>query len=399
MSIRNSTVAAMAAALIGGAAAAQAATPPLRLCADPTNPPFSSDAADAKRNGSPGLYVEIGEAVAAALGRPLETVWSLSYFGKRNLRTTLLAGRCDLAVGLPAESDFMGPRVIFSRPILQVGYALVVPKGQRVTRLDDLRGRRVAVQFGSPPQGVLAARTDVTSVTTREPEEAMRRLAAGEVDAAFIWGPSAGYINRTQLADAYDVIAVDAPQMRWSAAIGFSSKQPGLRDEVDGVLEQLAPRISELAAKYAVVAAGPAITLSDDGAMAAQAPVAAPAKAAQRMLVAAGPAITLSDAGPVAAQASVAAPSDAAKLQEDVEEGRKIFNGTCSHCHGPDAVQSERKINLRLLKHRYGDKMAETYNVTVAKGRPAKGMPAWEGVFKEQDLAKILAYLNTVQEQ
>ena len=73
---------------------------------------------DRRDPGAPGLYVEIGHAVAEALGRPMETVWSLSYFGKRNLRTTLLAGQCDLAVGLPAEADFMGPRLIFTRTIL-----------------------------------------------------------------------------------------------------------------------------------------------------------------------------------------------------------------------------------------------------------------------------------------
>src|SRR5882724_4879505 len=105
-----------AAALVGSVAAALAAVPPLRLCADPANLPFSSNAP-----GTPGLYVEIGQAVADALGRPLETVWSQSIFGKRNLRTTLLAGQCDLAVGLPATSDFMGRKLVFTRPILTVG--------------------------------------------------------------------------------------------------------------------------------------------------------------------------------------------------------------------------------------------------------------------------------------
>ena len=49
---------ALAAALAGGTAAASAAVAPLRLCADPANLPFSSNAADAA--ATPGLYVEIG---------------------------------------------------------------------------------------------------------------------------------------------------------------------------------------------------------------------------------------------------------------------------------------------------------------------------------------------------
>jgi polar amino acid transport system substrate-binding protein len=358
----------LAAALVGGAAAAQAAVQPLRLCADPANLPFSSNAPEAVDKGAPGLYVEIGRAVAEALGRPMKTVWSLSYFGKRNIRTTLLAGQCDLAVGLPADADFMGPRVIFTRPILKLGYALVVPKGRVATGIDDLRGKRVAVQFASPPQSLLATRSDIASVTTMDPEEAMRRLAAGAVDAAFIWGPSAGYINHTALHDEFNVIPVEAPQMQWQAAIGFSNKQPALRDEVDAVLGRLEPRIRELTAKYAV---------------------------------ATGPLLTLSDAAPmhVAANEAGAAPAQGGAEKGDAAEGKEIFNGTCAHCHGPDAIVADRKINLRVLKHKYGDQMPEVFFTTVTQGRLAKGMPSWKDVFKHQDFVNILAYLNTVQDK
>src|SRR5437868_3684994 len=89
----------------------------------------------------------------------------------------------------------------------------------------------------------------------------MRRLAAGEADAAFIWAASAGYINRTALNGRYRVLPVAGPQLQFQAAIGLSNKQPGLRDEVDAVLPALAPRIRELSAKYAV-ASGPAIVLA-----------------------------------------------------------------------------------------------------------------------------------------
>lgn len=359
----------LAAALVGGATAGQAAVQPLRLCADPANLPFSSNAPDAVDSGAPGLYVEIGQAVAEALGRPMETVWSLSYFGKRNIRTTLLAGRCDLAVGLPAVSDFMGPRVVFTRPILKLGYALVVPKGRAATGIDDLKGKRVAVQFASPPQSMLAMRSDITSVTTMDPEDAMRRLAAGAVDAAFIWGPSAGYINQTALHDKFNVIPVDAPQMQWRAAIGFSSKQTALRDEVDALLGRLEPQIRDLTAKYAV---------------------------------AMGPSLTHSEAAPpiqVAAAEAAATPAQSAAEKGDAAGGKEIFNGTCGHCHGPDAIVADRKLNLRRLKIKHGDQMAEVFFTTVTNGRPEKGMPAWKDVFKQRDFVNILAYLNTVQDK
>ena len=364
----------LAAALFGGLAGAQAAIQPLRLCADPANLPFSSKAPEALDKGAPGLYVEIGKAVAEALGRPMETVWSLSYFGKRNLRTTLLAGQCDLAVGLPAISNFMGPGVIFTRPILKLGYALVVPKDNPANNIEDLKGKRVAVQFSSPPQSLLAMRSDITSVTTMDPEEAMRRLAAGEVDAAFIWGANAGYINRTALHDAFKVIPVEAPQMQFQAAIGFSSKQAALRDQVDTVLVQLAPRIRDLSIKYAGVAMGPALTMTDAG----------PLQLAANDEVAAAP--------PADAEKGNAAKGDAAK-------GKEVFDGTCAHCHGPNAIVADRKINLRLLQRKHGEQMNEVFFTTVTNGRSTKGMPAWKDVFKHQDFVNILAYLNTVQDK
>ena len=363
----------LAAALACGAAASQAtvapaspaALPALRLCADPDNLPFSSRAADAN---APGLYVEIGGAVAQALGRPMETVWSLSYFGKRNLRATLLAGQCDLAVGLPAVADFMGPRVIFTGPILQLGYALVVPQGSTARSVDDLKGQRVAVQFSSPPQSLLAARNDITLVTAMDPEEAMRRLAAGEADAAFLWTASAGYINHVVLNDRYRIVPMAGPQMQFDAAIGLSNKQPKLRDEVDAVLPALAPRIRELAAKYAVTQ-GPPV-----------------------MLAAADPQqLALADA--LAASAPAAAPPG------DVAKGSGIFNSVCAHCHGPAGVVEDRKINLRRLHIKYGDQMEETYFTTVTNGRPSKGMPSWKDVYTHEELTDVLGYLQTIQEK
>ena len=195
----------------------------------------------------------------------------------------------------------------------------------------------------------------------------MRRLAAGEVDAAFVWGPNAGYVNHTALHDRFVVVPVQAPQMQWQAAIGVSSKQPALRDAVDAVLERLAPEIRALSAKYALPAD--------------------PSFASPVSLI------------PIGASETESAPLRDQRLKGDVGEGKEIFNGTCAHCHGPNAVVADRKIDLRRLGHKYGDQMEEVFFTTVTHGRPAKGMPAWKEVFKEQDFVNILTYLNTVQEK
>jgi polar amino acid transport system substrate-binding protein len=46
-----------------------------------------------------------------------------------------------------------------------------------------------------------------------------------------------------------------------------------------------------------------------------------------------------------------------------------------------------------------GEQMDETFCTTVTNGRPAKGMPAWKDVFKQEDFVNILSYLKTLLEK
>ncbi|WP_194479058.1 c-type cytochrome [Bradyrhizobium sp. CCBAU 53338] len=350
---------------------------PFRLCADPTNLPFSSDSPS-----QPGFYVEIGQALAHALGRPIAYDWYKSYFGKRTVRVTLLGKQCDAMIGLPRSEDFMGPAVIFSNAFAKEGYALVAAKGQAIGGVDGLKGKRVAVQFASTPQNLLASRDDIQKVTVLSPEEGMQALDQGKVDVAFIWGPVAGWLNKTSYDDRYQIQLTEGEGLSWDAAIGFAKTSTELRDRVDAVLPQLQKTIGELAVKYGL-------------------PTGQPVRFGAARAVPAG---TTTGAGTGAgvsevanvvateAKGDAAAPSAAA-----VGAGKEIFNGTCAHCHGPDAIQSERKIDLRLLHHRYGDDTRDVFWKTVHEGRPSKGMPAWQEVFTDEQFDSIYSFLQTVQ--
>ncbi|WP_338156307.1 c-type cytochrome [Bradyrhizobium elkanii] len=355
------------------AAGADETKPPLRLCADPTNLPFSSD-----DPGKPGLYLEIGQAVAQKLGRTVSTNWYKSYFGKRTVRETLLSKQCDAMVGLPLIDDFMGPAVIFSKPIAHEGYALVGGRDRKLAGIDDLRGLRVAVQYQSTPQNLLALRDDIRKVTVLSPEEGMAALAQGKVDIAFIWAPVAGWLNKTSYGDKYQIVPTEGDGLLWATAIGFAKASGALRDEVDGVLPALQPEISALFAKYGV-------------------PNGAPVKFGEADRATTS---SVGDSEPVTVGQAAAAekPVQTAATAGDATAGREVFNGTCAHCHGPDAVQAERKIDLRLLKKRYADDMESTFWKTVHDGRPAKGMPAWKDVFNDDELRKVYVYLQSVQD-
>ena len=358
---------------------------PLRLCADPTNLPFSSD-----NPSQPGFYLEIGQALGRALGRPVTYDWYKSYFGKRTVRVTLLGRQCDAMIGLPLSDDFMGPAVIFSNRIAAESYALVGASDQTISTIDDLKGKRVAVQYETTPQNLLAERDDIEKVTVLTPDEGMKALEQGKADVAFIWGPVAGWLNKTTYGNRYRIKPVEGSGLSWNVAIGFAKPSGALRDQVNAALPQLEHTIAELAVKYGLPTDQP-IQLN---AAEARSKSTMLEPAAQPQPAAAAPesnaSVTVGDTATTAMAPSGAKP-------EDVSAGKEIFNGTCAHCHGPDAVQSERRIDLRLLHNRYGEDMRTKFWTTVHEGRPAKGMPSWKEVFTDDQFESIYAFLLTVQ--
>ena len=109
----------------------------------------------------------------------------------------------------------------------------------------------------SPPQNLLAGENDVRMVTVLSPDEAMQDLAAGKADVAFIWGASAGWLNKTVMHGAYEVQPVNGDHMQWDATIAFPRDQKDLRDQVDRAIGGLGDSIDRLAAKYGFPAATP----------------------------------------------------------------------------------------------------------------------------------------------
>jgi ABC-type amino acid transport substrate-binding protein len=66
----------------------------LRVCSDPNNLPFSNDRGE-------GFENQLAQSFAAELHATMETTWWAQRRGF--LRNTLLAGRCDVVMGVPAS--------------------------------------------------------------------------------------------------------------------------------------------------------------------------------------------------------------------------------------------------------------------------------------------------------
>jgi ABC-type amino acid transport substrate-binding protein len=385
----------------GNAQAAISGEPTLRVCADPDNLPFSS-----KDSSHKGLYIELAEQMAADMGRRAEIYWWPSYIGGRTVRLTLLSKNCDAYFGLPHAKGFMGTKVIFTKPLIDIGYALIVPKSMSIGGLADLSGKRVGVQFNTPAQDALAATPGIEAVTFIKANEALEALKAGRIDAAFIWGPIAGYYNKQALNDSFRVVPADGPRLVWQAAIGVRGDDAKLRDALNRALERQASTLERLKAEYGFPQGTPlAISwLDSEGTKSTVA-----STKASVVLVAAKKPVSESKAGK-AKQAGeqklaggtpppVKIKANAGGTPADIKEGKKLFNAVlgCSHCHGPDAKASEKPVDLRRLRIRYGDKADEVYREAVLKGREDDGMPAWEAFISADEMAKIKTFIDSVQ--
>lgn len=403
---------ALAAALAAGAAAsavapavgAEPGRAPLRVCADPDNLPFTKSEGPER-----GMYIELAELVAAKLQAPIEYTWYYTTNQRRMMRNTVAKNECDAVFALP--SDYRSRGLVRSKPFFSVGYAVVAAPGYSFATLDDLRQKRIAVLFNSTPHILLNTLEGFKSATFLSSAEAFAALARGEVDAAMMWGPLAGYENRKLHGSRWRVTPVAGHDLSGQVSVGVRADQPELAKAIDAALAELAPQIVELADKYAFPRGQPvqlsqSRQLGQSGTVtvaagwvarvnAAQAdkpvkkPAAKPAaKAGAKAAAGAGAAATATEgAAPSAAPAGL--PSD--------HPGRVRFNDQCSHCHGQDGYSAVRERDLRRLKSRYDAKWEETALNTIRNGRVDAGMPTWKDILKEGEIKELMAFLNTIQ--
>jgi mxaJ protein len=177
-----------------------AVPPPLRVCSDPNNLPFSNSRQE-------GFENRLADLLAREMGTTVEYTWWAQRRGF--IRNTLDAGSCDVVMGYPAGAEM----VATTKPYYRSTYVFVTraSSGLRLSSFDDpaLRTLRVGVQLvgddgaNSPPAHALSRRGIVENVVgytvygdytmDSPPSAVVTAVARGEVDAAAVWGPLAGY--------------------------------------------------------------------------------------------------------------------------------------------------------------------------------------------------------------
>jgi polar amino acid transport system substrate-binding protein len=387
---------AVAAGALFGAPASSAET--LRVCADPDNLPFSKSDGPVR-----GIYLELAELVGKRIGMNIEYAWWLTYNQRKALRNTILQDGCDAYFALPAGGDYRARGLQKSAAFLDVGYAVIAAPNFSFQKLSDLQGKRVAVQFGSTPQLVMSTREGYTMSTFREAHEGMDALAKAEVDAAFLWGPVAGFDNLQRFQGKYKVSGVQGLDLNGQVAIAVPSGKDELLAKINKALIELKPEITGLAIKYgfpqgqgvALAASKPPVvtslmvnpaywvnTQSTPSAVNQSKPNATSVKPKKEAHKA--------EAKPVEA----AAPPP---LSESAKLGRVRFNDQCSHCHSVDGASPISERNLRRLQARYDAKWKDMALTTIKAGRPDAGMPPWKEVFGEKEISELMSFIETIQ--
>jgi mxaJ protein len=204
-------------AAAGGCSRA-AGAPPLRVCSDPNNLPFSNQQQH-------GFENRIADLLARELGTTVEYTWWAQRRGF--LRNTLLAGLCDVVIGLPHGVEMAQT----TQPYYRSTYVFLTRTARRlhIRSFDDaaLRQLRIGVQVigddgvNSPPAHALSRRGIVNNLvgysvygdyaSDSPPSRIVTAVSTGEVDVAAVWGPLAGYFAAEQ-REPLDIVPV-SPQV------------------------------------------------------------------------------------------------------------------------------------------------------------------------------------------
>lgn len=265
--------------LAGAVALAQVAIAPsaiaverdaFRVCADPNNLPFSNSEGE-------GFENRLAEIWAEELGLSVEYTW----FPQRRgfIRNTLRAEdpqtgqyKCDVVMGVVDGYEL----VITTKPYYRSTYVLVFPVGRGLddvrsgkdfANLDDKRKSELTIGTFSPSPGAdWLARHGMTEqmvalpVMSGDPAEypgelVEKRLVAGEIDAAILWGPIGGFFAKQAEDVELTVIPLESePGIQFDFAIsaGVRFGEGEAKQELESLMDQTADEIHALLDEFHV---------------------------------------------------------------------------------------------------------------------------------------------------
>ncbi|HTI17710.1 MAG TPA: substrate-binding domain-containing protein [Trinickia sp.] len=279
---RVSFLSVFCAALAGQAAFAQSAGGPpsnlpnndgadgvLRVCADPNNMPLSNQKGEGYEN-------KIASQMASDFGYKVEyTFWPQRMGFVRNTLRDKVPNteqyKCDLIIGVPKGYDMTAT----TRPYLHSTYAMVFPNTPEYASIktpidlmnlppEQLKRMKLGIFVKSPAVDWLLSHNLIDQAVSYQeqsgdpdafPGEMIEHdLTAGNVDAAFVWGPIAGYFVNRSGNKVRLVPFPPQPGIRfdYEISMGVRYGEKAWHDKVDNWIASNQPKIDQILTSYQV---------------------------------------------------------------------------------------------------------------------------------------------------
>ena len=229
----------------------------LRVCADPRNLPFSNEKGE-------GFENKLAELFAGKLQKKLDYMFFPQATGF--VRMTLGAHRCDVIMGFPQGDEL----VQGTNPYYRTAYALVAKRGsglEDVASLGDerLKGKHLGIVAGTPPATNMAVNGLMTNarpyqlmIDTRIDSSAVamiKDLMAGEIDAAVLWGPMAGYYARQANPPLHVTPLVketSGPRLAYRIGMGVRPADQYWKRQLNRLIQENQPAINKILLDFGV---------------------------------------------------------------------------------------------------------------------------------------------------
>jgi quinoprotein dehydrogenase-associated probable ABC transporter substrate-binding protein len=227
----------------------------LRVCADPRNLPFSNEKGE-------GFENKLAEFLATKLQKKIDYMYFPQATGF--VRMTLGAHRCDVIMGFPQGDDL----VQGTNPYYRTAYALVSKQNSGlddVTTLEDarLKAKHIGIVAGTPPATNMAVNGLMTNakpyplmIDTRvdsSAEAMINDLNKGDIDAAILWGPMAGFYAKKASPPLHVTPLVKektGPQLVYRIGMGVRRADQNWKRLLNRLIQENQPEINKILFDY-----------------------------------------------------------------------------------------------------------------------------------------------------
>ncbi len=242
-----------------------------KVCADPLNPPYSSNKED-------GFENKIASLFAKELGQELEYFWlpqrigfirnSLNAFTDENAVESK-EFKCDVVMGMPAESDM----VLTSQPYYHSTYVLLIAKNRGFDDIQDSwqlgqlpENRKAKLKMAMFDRGagtdwmqkhdLLEQGIPYQSMTGDEQHNVAMQISddfkAKKIDAVILWGVLAGHVI-AQSPNAYLVIPMKSEagvKFDYQMAMGVRKNDKERKAQLDKLITEKSTEINAILSQY-----------------------------------------------------------------------------------------------------------------------------------------------------